>query len=433
MSTVPFFRLIILHFILFSCSCALRWPFQPSSRASKRIPELAASQELKVDDLTMTDVEKRMLFRSIDTLSSYKTGSGCFYDASMDLSKRCDELESNQEGRVLAAIRFTLCELETADFLKPPAECEQYIRRDTRGLSHCVEALHRSPQFWSSYSGYLREIPQLCTAYRRLHDIDTAKGLYHNATQEKIYLLHLLQQRELIYQEQQRQLIANLNNLGEVETKLKQSATMFGIKGDTVLSNFETMLHQAKRHVFDLHSQLSTTITEQTRIHGDQLSRLVRRTENEHEAVLHTLLHDTSTAIGTIVKALHDISDKSDMLALSMETTQGEWRKLDESTMTLGNVIVSLTNTVEQVSHDLERQSVMVHEMTVHQENFSKYMHGIEMAMSQMMTVIYGHIENVTHASTAAQLRLSQNKHGGLNLRLVLEAAQLIWMSDWSE
>ncbi|KAF8588108.1 hypothetical protein K439DRAFT_704896 [Ramaria rubella] len=104
--------------------------------------------------------------------------------------------------RVGAAISMTLCELATAKHHLPPLECfpfssqpqENIVDEETQSL--CVGALSRSAQFWSSYSGYLREAPQLCFAYRRWNDIDTAKSIYLNATLEKLALLRLLKHRE---------------------------------------------------------------------------------------------------------------------------------------------------------------------------------------------------------------------------------------------
>ncbi|KAK0480878.1 hypothetical protein IW261DRAFT_1147814 [Armillaria novae-zelandiae] len=58
-------------------------------------------------------------------------------------------------------------------------------------------ALSRSAQFWSSYSGYLREIPQLCFSFRIWHDIDaTRDNIYNNITREKIALLRYFSQRQ---------------------------------------------------------------------------------------------------------------------------------------------------------------------------------------------------------------------------------------------
>ena len=58
----------------------------------------------------------------------------------------------------------------------------------------CVEALSRSMQFWATYSGYMRELPQFCFALARLADQDAAKEIYHNVTQEKRALLSILRQ-----------------------------------------------------------------------------------------------------------------------------------------------------------------------------------------------------------------------------------------------
>lgn len=80
-----------------------------------------------------------------------------------------------------AAISMTLCEIATAKHYSLPLECRPFSAegkdpRDPRMRSECVEwgcwqfqrwistflflfsALSRSAQFWSSYSGYLREI-----------------------------------------------------------------------------------------------------------------------------------------------------------------------------------------------------------------------------------------------------------------------------------
>ena len=79
---------------------------------------------------------------------------------------------------------MTLCEVATAKHNFPPLECAKYkienedpgFEKDetTRGeCVECVEAnpryhhansgssLARSPQYWSSYSGYLREVREL--------------------------------------------------------------------------------------------------------------------------------------------------------------------------------------------------------------------------------------------------------------------------------
>ena len=59
-------------------------------------------------------------------------------------------------------------------------------------------------------------------------------------------------------------------------------------------------------------------------------------------------------------------------------------------------------------------------------------MHGLEMVISQVLGVAYGHIENITHASAAAHLQLAQGTNGISPVRFAVEVAQLFWTSDWS-
>ncbi|KAJ3743659.1 hypothetical protein DFH05DRAFT_1400010 [Lentinula detonsa] len=108
-------------------------------------------------------------------LASLGRSSDCFRKAAGSIQTRCAELDMNEEERVVAAISMTLCELATAKHHSPPMECDVFSARlhepsyqsgfseqqneefeNSRGK--CVNALSRSAQFWSSYSGYLREI-----------------------------------------------------------------------------------------------------------------------------------------------------------------------------------------------------------------------------------------------------------------------------------
>ncbi|KAK0232420.1 hypothetical protein EDD85DRAFT_775123, partial [Armillaria nabsnona] len=139
-----------------------------------------------------------------DSLQEYSRRSDCFRRVAGSIKVRCSALEMDEDERVSAAISMTLCELATAKHLSPPLECAPFSSENTSLYSQkhddtqgkCVEALSRSAQFWSSYSGYLREVPQLCFSFRRWHDIDTARDIYSNITQEKIALLRYLSQRQ---------------------------------------------------------------------------------------------------------------------------------------------------------------------------------------------------------------------------------------------
>ncbi|CAA7257314.1 unnamed protein product [Cyclocybe aegerita] len=102
---------------------------------------------------------------------------------------------------------MTLCEVATAKHHSLPLECASYwkalsekedilipLSRSIQG--ECVDSLARSAQFWSSYSGYLREVPQLCYEFRRGNDIDFARSIYYNITVEKLNLVRFILEKE---------------------------------------------------------------------------------------------------------------------------------------------------------------------------------------------------------------------------------------------
>ncbi|KAF8067630.1 hypothetical protein FPV67DRAFT_1416278, partial [Lyophyllum atratum] len=139
-----------------------------------------------------------------DSLNNYARRPDCFRRAAGLIRSHCAQLDMNESERVNAAISMTLCELATAKHYSIPLECVPFAL-DSDALrsppvfrlqGECVEALSRSAQFWSSYSGYLREVPQLCFAFRRWHDIDTAREVYKNITSHQATLLRYLISRE---------------------------------------------------------------------------------------------------------------------------------------------------------------------------------------------------------------------------------------------
>ncbi|BGP14783.1 hypothetical protein JCM10213v2_002738 [Rhodosporidiobolus nylandii] len=72
---------------------------------------------------------------------------------------------------------MAMCEIRTAEGGKVPRECEDWEKGKRGEAAGCIEALSRSPQYWSSYSGYLREIVSTCSAFRRWADVEFAKDL----------------------------------------------------------------------------------------------------------------------------------------------------------------------------------------------------------------------------------------------------------------
>ncbi|KDQ22249.1 hypothetical protein PLEOSDRAFT_1109370 [Pleurotus ostreatus PC15] len=132
--------------------------------------------------------------------------SDCFRRATGLIRASCSQLDMLEDERVKAAIMMTLCELSTARHHSLPMECSAFAPTQDLGRftgkhreqsqGSCVDALSRSAQSWSSYSGYLRDVPQLCSTFSKWNDIDLAREIYRNATLLKIKLIRSLNTRE---------------------------------------------------------------------------------------------------------------------------------------------------------------------------------------------------------------------------------------------
>ncbi|SPO35817.1 uncharacterized protein PSFLO_01288 [Pseudozyma flocculosa] len=150
----------------------------------------------------------------------------CHAEAMVKVKSQCgDELDSNALDKSLAAIRLAACDLTSA--LQPlPLECSGILDAEAnasqvgeQSLSSCVQALSRSPQAWSSYSGYLRDVPQICFALRRWHEIDTARDLYRAAAQDGASLREVVRRHHDRQEEALESFQASLRSFDEVQRR----------------------------------------------------------------------------------------------------------------------------------------------------------------------------------------------------------------------
>ncbi|SPO28174.1 uncharacterized protein UTRI_04611_B [Ustilago trichophora] len=150
-----------------------------------------------IDTLNLTSSERIALFGGAG-LAEGHASQQCYsliYDQVKAGCARDSDMHPSE--RMLALL--TICDLRASN-QSIPWECEaaqnsaDVFRTEEATLGSCVEALSRSNRYWSSYSGYLREIPQMCFAMQRWKDTDRARDLYKAATHEKIALLRFWRQ-----------------------------------------------------------------------------------------------------------------------------------------------------------------------------------------------------------------------------------------------
>ncbi|THH29246.1 hypothetical protein EUX98_g4942 [Antrodiella citrinella] len=262
---------------------ALTWFKAAAADQSSQYVSHVESRDDKLGTLPTQEIET--MIRQSEHLQAYSRKPDCFQRVAQTIRRPCGELEMNGDDRIsrsdrfiqynrylysniltaAAAISMTLCELQTA-MHPPPMECTLFASNaDTTEMMFaadhkiCVEALSRSAQYWSSYSGYLREVPQLCFAFRGMSDIDIAKDIYRNATVDKVELLRLLLDRERKTHDSQKHMldvIQGMNmllfNLGTASTVL-ESASEYAVerlqaRSDAILQTLQADLLRFSEH-----------------------------------------------------------------------------------------------------------------------------------------------------------------------------------------
>ncbi|TCD64082.1 hypothetical protein EIP91_004554 [Steccherinum ochraceum] len=313
------------------------------------------------------------IIQNVGRLEGYSRVPDCFQQAAVMVKSRCSELEMHEEERIKAAISMTLCELRTGRH-SPPMEClpfssdfEDTILPAGRD-SHrsCVEALSRSAQYWSSYSGYLREVhlnaAQLCFAFRRWNDIDTAKDIYQNITLDKLELLRLLLDREHALQGNQAlvsqllqdltAMIANVDGTSASLSNALQLAIGRLEDGSTeVMSAMQVELLQFRR-----------TNEEDSKRHLDEVSLSIHGLFEQHTTSLESLMENLESAIQTRADAAFSpyqirIQELADFTLPFKHSFGVEWQALSQDVTFMRQTLQHLTLSTHSAMIQFEHQA----------------------------------------------------------------------------
>ncbi|KAG9007343.1 hypothetical protein FRB94_014465 [Tulasnella sp. JGI-2019a] len=310
--------------------------FRSPSPSRPSIPQLPAFDTVSDIAGLLPQSEFHEVFRGWRTVNDMPSEPDCFGSETASVLERCgEELELSDNERVQFAIGMTLCELKTAKHNTPPLECRAFSsnnrvafdRRSTQ--SSCVAALARSAQFWSSYSGYIRQVSQLCHAFRRSHDIDTARSLYRNATLEKVALLRVLSRRETalndVRSDMRNILDGMVGMLYDLQSRSSELGSVRGTIVDVVDKAMEELLFRHEKLAKDTQSELmdvaarnQAELVQNTQFqlrgvldaHASSLSTLAEAAMKEWEEHFHRVLsEETETTLAMMHVAQTDIAN----------------------------------------------------------------------------------------------------------------------------
>ncbi|KAJ3800004.1 hypothetical protein GGU11DRAFT_451859 [Lentinula aff. detonsa] len=252
-------------------------------------------------------------------LASLGRSSDCFRKAAGSIQTRCAELDMNEEERVVAAISMTLCELATAKHHAPPMECDVFSARlhepsyqsgfseqqneefeNSRGK--CVNALSRSAQFWSSYSGYLREIPQLCFTFQRGNDIDNAKEIFRNISLNQDVFLQMVVDREHVNKAHAERWSAYFDDAADIANEISLLTQRIQAEASGAIEELQKhgidTLGIVSRSLSEFRSQVENDHSDQVKEINSALAGLSERHSHDLQAIvpeLEIIMHELIT------------------------------------------------------------------------------------------------------------------------------------------
>ncbi|KAI0746941.1 hypothetical protein C8Q80DRAFT_1178461 [Daedaleopsis nitida] len=279
---------------LLPVSQAWSWVYAPSRQKSTP-PEN--------DSDGIAPAEVAAILQGSRSLEAYARKPDCFRRVANMIQTRCSELETDEAERVKAALSMTLCEIATADHHSLPLECASFHpdaaagHYGTETPGKCVSAISRSAQYWSSYSGYLREVSQLCFAFQRWNDIDTAKEVHRNATVASISVLRYLSNRETRMQQAWDESDAMLQSLRAAIEQLHVSTADIDLVSRVTAEKLSLALNQVMdatgRVILDAYAAAANT-------HADTLSKI----DANMSQLLDQLMFATASVAPTIENIL---------------------------------------------------------------------------------------------------------------------------------
>ncbi|KAJ6610993.1 hypothetical protein B0H10DRAFT_2058042 [Mycena sp. CBHHK59/15] len=355
--------LVILRLSLYCAAFA--WPRGPSQSPSVTHPIVDSAE----DELTG-------LLSSQAALENYARRPDCFRRVAAKIRMRCADLEVNEDERVKAAISMTLCELATATHHSLPLECAAFTVDSEPSPNHeggCVDALSRSAQFWSSYSGYLREE----TTYVA---IDTAKDIYRNSTLEAMALIRFLLARErptwpariaglLTFRSELEEIALRLKTMSEVmDTTMRDVAPQLKNELTTILDTFSIGMVDIRMND---RREYSRIIEE----HSHSLNALVPAIEGSLDSLNNALspfqtqsLQALDLAVRFQSLSMHELSEGASHTATILDSSAGQAQMIYNAQLVASSSASDLAETLNRLTTtthaELEKINSTAHLLT---------------------------------------------------------------------
>nr|CAG8480011.1 14716_t:CDS:10 [Entrophospora candida] len=297
--------------------------------------------------LKLSSEEKMIIENGYVSLAKFEKKSDCFKKAIGNLKHGCSEINLSETIKIQFAIHLTKCEIATANLLVP-MECQDFDREiGNNEVGKCVESLSRTPQLWTSYSGYFREVFHICFAVRYSVEKDLLEELHRNITKNQLFNYKILrnQQSEMI--ELRKEELKRLKMLEKFQSDILKNVNEIeqlsidteSFKGN--LNNSRIIIQDILKYLFEFIEEFKTfqtsvkeTFKEFNAINNQQLEIInnVMEQEENLEKINVAKFQEISTQENQeFMKQLHQTLNESKLNLLTfLNSTQNEIKLFNE-------------------------------------------------------------------------------------------------------
>ncbi|KAI0067450.1 hypothetical protein BV25DRAFT_1104052 [Artomyces pyxidatus] len=316
---------------------------------------------------------------------------------------------------------MTLCELKTAQGRSIPMECEPFstgpdsVHPMHLPYASCVEAISRSAQFWASYSGYLREIPQLCFAFQRGNSRDAAHELYQNVTLEKIAFIRYLVGRAKVDEDdrvQWKSLLAETRDL--IGTLATWSAVVDGVSsvvGRKTQEELQKAFSAFQHKVSESHRRQDVDYSDILTKHTHALSFLLNTLDS-------SLTEQISAQFGRL-------NEHIDQLLSITDNMVRRWSHIEESLRTSAETVLLLSSDSERLRESLNSSAHLTRDIQSSQSSAARSTAQLAETLKMMTLTAHDALAELNETASTMKLSLgSVSQFYGVNF--------LSWPISWA-
>ncbi|CCJ31104.1 unnamed protein product [Pneumocystis jirovecii] len=326
------------------------------------------SLELKNEDV-LADIadENHPFMPMLETLHLLSRKPSCFRFSVSSLISTCEKLDSDlhEDEKLAFAVRLTLCELDTAH-VEVPETCRQ------KNFQKCVKELETRPQWWTSYSGYFRDVTRMCFAARTEVEKDQLLALHRNLTYAQMGLLRNLKlemddidlriyekyKMEQSWQQFQDDMERSMQLM---KNEIKEMEKMANILLSTFLTSMNVSLNEVNRRI-----DLVTTNLDKVMLKVEQAGSHAKKEINNLTMFINKLWSATgeialnnfesikkiNNELETIENVfLGSIVDRLKKIRISLDFSFGSIQTLSQQILSMSTVAEVLSKTLKNLTH----------------------------------------------------------------------------------